>query len=243
MPSATSTLNGNKDEAKNFLQTFERELNAALPRDRAIEAEIRSIITDAKTDTSKRHLRLPEAVLLNHYVLPVLYKELQVQVRLSADDAKRALLNEYHRSTPDISQRSPIRAMRHPFRKVLGASPASVYKEWRSGAKGALTQSCPDFALQAPFPHSIVFEGKYYSSGSLAYAEKQLATNLYQAFFYRGLPRLDATKKHPEWNYDYACLLAFDASRDGTLKQAWRNLGQTMQESFWSGANIYVLIV
>ena len=65
-----------------------------------------------------------------------------------------------------------------------------------------MTQSCPDFSLRDPFPHSILFEGKYFARDSLEFAQRELVTNIYQAFFYRGLPRLAATKRHPEWNYD-----------------------------------------
>jgi hypothetical protein len=107
-----------------------------------------------------------------------------------------------------------------------------------------LTQSCPDFALRKPFAHSIVFEGKYFARGSKEYAARQLVADLYQAFFYRGLPSVEATKRgHPEWDYDYACLLAFDASPAGSLKDAWDSLGSSVKKSFWEGANIFVMII
>jgi hypothetical protein len=71
-----------------------------------------------------------------------------------------------------------------------------------------------------------------------------LVSDIYQAFFYRGLPRVDATKRgHPEWDYDYACLLAYDASPDGTLVAAWEALDSSVRQSFWDGANIYVMIL
>ena len=124
------------------------------------------------------------------------------------------------------------------------SSPSDIYKGWKSPEKGrALTQSCPDFALRDPFPHSILFQGKYFPRGSLVFAQRQLVTDIYQAFFYRGLPRLAATKRHPEWNYDYACLMAYDASRSGTLTSAWTDLHPETRRSFWEGANVYVMIL
>lgn len=159
---------------------------------------------------------------------------------MSEEQALQALLNEYHRTTPDISRQSPIRWERHPFRKVLGASASDIYRGWTNRA---LTQSCPDFSLGDPFPHSILFEGKYFPRGSLEFAQRQLVTDIYQAFFYRGLPRLAATKKHPEWNYDYACLMAYDASPKGTLAAAWTALHLQTRRSFWEGANVYVMIL
>jgi hypothetical protein len=99
-----------------------------------------------------------------------------------------------------------------------------------------LTQSCPDFALRDPFPYSILFEGKYFPRGSPELAQRHLVTDICQPSFYRGLPRLAATKRHPEWNYDYACLMAYDASRAGTLTSAWKALPLETRRSFWEGA-------
>ena len=209
-----------------------------------MESWIRRAVAVAKTDDKQKHLRLPEAAFLNGQALPALFDLLQTHVGLSREQAQQALLNEYHRTTPDMSRQSPIRWERHPFRKILGSSPSDIYRGWKNPEKGgALTQSCPDFALRDPFPHSILFEGKYFPRGSLEFAQRQLVTDIYQAFFYRGLPRLAATKRHPEWNYDYACLMAYDASSAGTLTSAWTDLHPTTRRSFCEGANLYVMIL
>lgn len=145
---------------------------------------------------------------------------------------------------PDISRQSPIRWVRHPFRKVLGSSPAAVYQAWKNPEKGgALTQSCPDFGLRDPFPHSILFEGKYFASGSAEFAQRRLVTDIYEAFFYRGLPSLTGTETRPEWKYDYACLLAYDASPKATFTSAWTGLDPKTRRSFWDGANVYLMIL
>lgn len=234
-----------KDQALEFLKALEKTLNSQLPGPAAMEAWIRGTVAAAKTDAKQKHLRLPEAAFLNGKALPVLFEFLKTYgVGLSTDGAQQALLNEYHRTTPDIARYSPFRWERHPFRKILGAGPTDIYRGWMSEKGHGLAQSCPDFSLRDPFPHSILFEGKYFPRGSLELAQRQLVTDIYQAFFYRGLPRLAATKKHrPEWGYDYACLMAYDASPAGTLTSAWTALDGRTRRSFWEGANLYVMIL
>jgi hypothetical protein len=233
-----------KDQALEFLKELERTLNRKLPGPTDMASWIRCTVTAAKTDDKQKHLRLPEAAFINGQALPVLFDLLQSHGKLSSEQGPQALLNEYHRMMPKISRQSPIRSVRHPFQKIMGADPSEVYRRWTDPDKGgALTQSCPDFCLRDPFPHSIVFEGKYFPRGSLEFAQRQLVADIYQAFFYRGLPRLVATDKHPEWNYDYACLLAYDASVAGTLTSAWTALDPRTRRSFWEGANVYVMIL
>jgi hypothetical protein len=238
-------MNDPKAEVHEFLTGLSRAILQGAPSSSAMATEIRRIVAAAKANEQQRHLRLPESAFLNRFVVPVLHKYLQEQTGLTAIQAREALLNEYHRSMPEVSSRSPIRATRHPFTKILGANPETIYRQWKDPKRNyGLTQSAPDFALQKPFPHSIVFEGKYFSSGKPDFAARQLVTDLYQAFFYRGLPKVNPTKRgHPAWDYDYACLLAFDASPNGTLATAWNTLETKVKNSFWEGANIYVMIL
>ncbi|HUS20191.1 MAG TPA: hypothetical protein VMZ25_11130 [Terriglobales bacterium] len=232
-----------KDQALGFLKELEKTLNSGLPGPTTMESWIRSTVAEAKTNDKKKHLRLPEAAFLNGQALPALFDFL-IHRGLSKEEAKRALLNEYHRTMSDLSSRSPIRWERHPFRKIMSGSPSDIYRGWTNPDKGyGLTRSCPDFSLREPFPHSILFEGKYFPRGSLEFAQRQLVTDIYQTIFYRGLPCLAAAKKHPDWNYDYACLMAYDASTLGTLSSAWRELPQQTRDSFWEGANVYVMIL
>jgi hypothetical protein len=51
------------------------------------------------------------------------------------------------------------------------------------------------------------------------------------------------TKTHPAWDYDYACLLAFDASAEGNFLYAWESLDTSVKKGFWESANIYVMIL
>ena len=234
-----------KDEALAFLRELERTLNDSLPGPAEMESWIRQTVAAAKNDDKQKHLRLPEAAFLNVKVLPVVFEMIQNHNGLSKDQSRLALLNEYHRSMPEISCYSPMRWERHPFKKVVGTA-TDIYRAWADPEKfHGLTRSSPDFSLRDPFPHSILFEGKYFSRRvvSVEYAQRQLVGLVYEAFFYLGLPRLAPTKKHPEWGYDYACLLAYDASPQGTLRSAWTMLHPKVQRGFWEGANVYVMIL
>ena len=239
-------MNSTKDEAHEFLSNFEDCLARQLPTAPAMESWIRHIVRETKGEHARRHLHSPEAAFLNEHVLPRLAATIRADPSCATDaDAKRALLNEYHPSMPQISSHTPARTAKHPFTKLLGASAQEIYVRWADANNASsLVQSCPDFALREPFRHKIVFEGKYFSTGSSQFAQRELVANLYQAFFYRGLPYVPQTAKgRAAWDYDYACLLAYDASPTGTLKHAWDNLPTRVKNGFWAGANIYVMIL
>jgi hypothetical protein len=113
--------------------------------------------------------------------------------------------------------------------------------QWTREQGSTLVQACPDFAFREPFPFKIVFEGKYFESGATVRAQTELVVNIYQAFFYRGLPYIPPRKSSPSWDYDFACLLASDASDNGSLKRAWDVLRNEVKRGFWDGANVYVI--
>lgn len=234
-----------KDDAFAFLTSVEAELNDVLKPTVETEAEIRTLNSASRTDNRRRHLRQPEAAFLNGYVIPALVRRMKAE-GLSDAQILEALLNEYYRNMLDISCMTPARTVKHPFSKVQSATATSIYESWLSAKnESALVQSCPDFALRSPFPHKIVFEGKYFGSGSQKHANAQLVKDIYQAFFYRGLPFVEARDKpaRPAWDYDYACLVGFDASQEGTLKKAWLALPSRVRKAFWDGANIFVMIL
>lgn len=106
-----------------------------------------------------------------------------------------------------------------------------------------LTQACPDFAICSPFPYHIIFEAKYFKGRSAVTAKRELVADAYQAFFYRALPTDKTKDKRPDWDYDYACLLAYDASPNGVLKDAWCQIDSQVKRGFWEGANVYIMIV
>jgi hypothetical protein len=237
---------GTKEEALDYLRSLKKELRSSIaPKGAAMNGEIRKIVAEAKSRSDQKHLRLPEAAFLNAHVVPTLLSHLQRFANLDASQAIEAFRNEYHATMPGTSMGSASHPLKHPFSKIAATNPGVMYKNWHSPKKGdGLTKSFPDFALRDPFPHRILFEGKLFAKGAELAAERELATDLYQTFFYLGLPRVKATKKgQADWNYDYGCLLAFDASKDGTLLGAWNALKPSIRKSFWDNANIYVMIL
>lgn len=70
-----------------------------------------------------------------------------------------------------------------------------------------------------------------------------MVTGIYQAFFYRGLPRIDEKPPRPSWDYDYGCLLICDVSQKGEVGLAWKGLPRVVKNACWDGASIYVMVV
>jgi hypothetical protein len=60
---------------------------------------------------------------------------------------------------------------------------------------------------------------------------------------YLGLPRIPADKKRPAWDYDFACILACDATEHGTLLSAWDGIHDKVREALWEGTNTFVMIL
>jgi hypothetical protein len=234
-----------KELARSFLETLEASLGQQLPGPTAVSSWVRSTVAAAKSDETKAHLRTPEPAFLHGRVVPVLFSTLQSGPwALNPEQAREALLNEYFREMPEFCTRSPSRSTLHPFDKAMGASAVQVYRRWAGrGKRRALTQACPDFAVTTPFKAPTVFEGKYFSGGSRDRARRELVVNIYQAFYYRSLPQLPEGGDGRRWDYDYACMLAFDASQDGTLKAAWEDLDVKVRRSFWNDANVYVMVL
>jgi hypothetical protein len=163
---------------------------------------------------------------------------------MDKEKARQALLSESYKQLSDISSGTPARGVAHPFSKLLGANPQQVINQWKDETHGSpVIQSCPDMALRSPFPHKVVFEGKYLKQGGIQAAETNLAKDIYQAFFYLGLSYLPETKTHSAWDYEYAYLLAYDATGEGNLLKAWDGFDSRVKKGCWEGANIYVMIL
>jgi hypothetical protein len=232
-----------KSEAFTFLQHFQHTLHRELPALPSLRSRVREIATSAMRSDITPHMRSPETAFLNTYVIPQLFIELQSRYDLTDEETRIALLSENFRHMPKLCSASPARKIRHPFDKTFSPNPSQVMAHWRSGKSNSLRQSCPDFALRSPCPFSVVFEGKYFEDGSIEKAESELVKSIYQAFFYRALPKVEGTQVRPPWDYEFSCLLACDASPEGTLKRTWDSLDPVVQAGFWEGANVYVMIL
>jgi hypothetical protein len=240
-------MKNGRDGAHDFLDGLAKALDAATDgfQGPAMERHIRTLMREAEANGTKALMTGPEATFLNTFAVPVLFEELRAYADLSNEQARIALLNESASSMPKFSTHSPLRTAKTPFSKRMGISADAIYRTWKSEEKDhGLERAAPDIALRSPFPHRIVFEGKYIARGSSECAERELVRDIYQAFFYRGLPPVPETKRgRAEWNYDYACLLVFDATPKRAFRNAWLNLDVSVRSSFWDGANVYVMIL
>jgi hypothetical protein len=204
-----------------------------------MNGNIAKIVSASKNDSTQKHKRYPEETFLNEFVIPAL-SDLLATYDI---DVRNALLVEGYAKRQALSSGTPMRSESHPFSKFVGASAKQVIEKWKVNNSSPFTQSCPDFATRSPFLYNIVFEGKYFMRGSSNFAERELVNNIYQAFFYRALPYVPPKKSGIPWDYDFSCLLAYDASRDGTLLSAWSGLPARVRHGFWDGANVYVMIL
>jgi len=228
-------------DAYRFFRALEQYLNEALPGPGEVATRISEIVRTSKASRTDLHKSFSEGALLNHYLLPAIHHFVSQLDGMDPDRARESLLSESYRAMPAYASGTPARVSRHPFEKVIGASAQSVVRRWKS--VNPTVKSCPDLALRTPCPYRTVFEGKYFSRGGLTAAETALATNIYQAFFYRGLGKIPETPHRPAWNYEYACVLAYDATPDGSMLQAWDGLRRKIGKGCWEGAGIYVMML
>jgi hypothetical protein len=223
---------------------LEKVLNDRLLAPDAMRKEVREIVKQAKENDTWKHKRQPEDAFLYHFAFPIIFEHMQTVDGIDQQCAKQTLLSEYYRNMKEWCSGTPARKQRHPFNKVIGARPAEIMAQWKGEFPGAsLKQSCPDFAFREPFSFKTVFEGKYFEKGGHSKAETELVNSIYQAFFYRALPFIPGTAKMPAWDYEFSCLFVYDASPDGTLQAAWKNLRKEVRSGFWEGANVYVMIL
>ena len=235
-----------KSSAKEFLRRLATFLNENIPPRTATRKILDDVVRAAKASGDKRqsHMAFPEGAFLNTYAVPLIQQYLTNSVGLSGDAARQALLSESYRSQRGIASGSPASKNKHPFTKSIGEDLQSIIgRWWNQDGEPVASQSCPDLALRSPCPHKTVFEGKYFREGSRAAAKPSLVRDIYQCFFYLGLPRVSADRRHAAWDYDYASLLAFDASADGVLISAWQEISEKLGASLWDGANIFVMVL
>ena len=232
----------NRDQARQFLEDVRTRLEVRLYESEASEGtsiakQIEQIRIAARQDAQRKHLKAPEAAFLNTWAVQALRDQLLAQ-GLSTAEAKAALLAESHAAFPEIVGGPAARPMAFPFTKAMNAKSRDIYDRWagRKGSQTPFPTTWPDLAIRQP--HRIVFEGKYFESGSLEFAERQLVSAIHEAVFYLGVPAVNARGR--EWGYDFACLVAFDASEDGALLSAWSYL--QAEVAFWESANLFVIV-
>jgi len=188
-----------------------------------------------------------ELLFTDEFVLPAVSEYLGKALGLSPTDehVRRAFLAESKLAKKqELTSNSPRSANKYLFTKVFGTNSKSVVKSWwKDSKKGQTCQSCPDWAFRSPCPH-VIFEGKFFRKGGIDAARGELVGGIYQCFYYLSHPKFPETETHPAWDYKYACLFAYDASRERSLVKAWETLSKEVREACWGGAsNIFVMVL
>jgi len=227
-----------KERVTRLLEQYEEQLRARLATPEALtdlDAAAR------KAASGKKNVSAENAVV-GKLLVPTLFSIIEADLE-HTEQARGVLHSEAvePRKAQQASSLTCARASKHPFGKVLSESAATIAALWSAKGSTGLAPACPDFALGPPY--RVVFEAKYFRSGTPRAAAIALVDGLYQAFFYRALPAAPAKypKKQAPWDYEYACFVAVD--RGGEMEAAWKAMRKEVRDSFWESANIYPIIV
>lgn len=231
-------LEENKKTAFDFLKRLQIRLSDELPTGGELSKQVR----ENQRNSSKK-FNQPENAFIYGDVLPILHSLILEAVNGNIEAARQSLLSESWKAVSKISSGSPKRLIPYPFKKALGSNAKDIVKLWQSPS-GVVSSLWPDFATRPPLPYKIVFEGKY-SDGNVSESKAMeiLASNIYQGFFYRGLPETKGEGDNGDYHYDYACVLIGDGTPNRILTKVWDSLDPKVKSSFWDGANIFVLII
>jgi hypothetical protein len=227
-----------REQALRFLEGLKRHLDEKLRADGTIREWLTEISMPGK-DVGFENL------FVEKYILRAIPEYLQREPGLTQDQARLAYLTEADSLKKErISSGSPASKNRHLFKKVFGITPKSVVSLWwDEKQKFPMAQSCPDWAFREPCPHKVVFEAKLFRRGGIEAAKTELVKAIYQCMFYRGQPPVPRTKMHTEWDYEFACLFAYDASQEQALVKAWESVRKEVKAGCWDSANIFVMVL
>jgi hypothetical protein len=236
-----SDVEGDRKAAGKFLDGLKEHLN-----NRISLPEVRQWIQNEEESRPTGKDVQYELLFTDTFVLPAIHEYLEKALALPAADRCTAFLAESGLAkTRGWTSNSPRSANKYLFTKVLGADSKSVVESWwKESEKGQTCQSCPDWAFRSPCPHTVVFEGKFFRKGSVDAARRELVSGIYQCFYYLAHPTFPPTETHPAWDYEYACLFAYDASRERSLVKAWETLNKKVKDACSGGAsNIFVIVL
>jgi hypothetical protein len=232
-----------KEGAFRFLVGLSEFLNEHLPGPDNIRAEVnRRWNKPAHERTCEDKLACKENLFLYHFALPLIFEYVRNSTGMNKGEIVRSMRGEYHAKFPQLLSSNARRSQGHPFGKSHTKNPADIMAKWRAQQVNPLNQAYPDLCITAPFPYSIVFDAKFCDAGNATSAERALVSGVYEAVFYRGLPRSLSRPPSPSaWDYEYGCLLAYDASPGSYLRRAWDSVAS--KSLFWEDANVFVMIL
>ena len=230
-----------KEEARRFLVRTQEELTAALPD----KFGLRKIVWEAVSpqQDSLPHCSDSKTAFLHAFFIPRFFDLMQTIGHSTESEVRQSLLCGGYENVPKYSSGTPVRTEGHPFTKLVNTIAADIVRKWMTDDLNSLAAACPDFALRPPFPFKVVFSMKYFEQGNVDRARRDLVTSIHEAFFYRALPYVPPKESPPAWDYDFACLVACDASYDGTLSAALNSFAEPVRRGLWDGGNVYVMLL
>jgi hypothetical protein len=226
-----------KEQAYTFLKGLHNTLDAILPGPVGMRERMEALVIENKNPSKIR-----ENIFL-YNVLPLINNYMQKVPGIGPDEARASMLCEYHKKVPALASENAFRRVGHAFSKNRKLGTDLIMEKWTSPDPCLpMNQAYPDFGFRKPFPYQIVFDAKYFNEPSVDAARKVLVEGAYEVMFYRGLPVTPPSSDgDPGWDYDFGCLLAYDASDFGVLAQSWASVNA--KECFWGGANVYIMII
>jgi hypothetical protein len=226
--------NVNREAAWNSLKELEQHLGKNIN-----PSAVRQFVNEAKGSNY-------EFDFVNRFMLPSVSEYLRQS--LTPEEAVEALLAESKdaKTKKRLTSGTPAGAKVHPFTKVLGVSAKGLVEMWWGTGKNKsnpLSRSCPDWAFRPPCKHKVVFECKLFRKGGMDAAKSELVRSIYQCFHYLGQPKVAPSDTHAAWDYDYACLVAYDASGSRSLVEAWKCVDPKVEKACWNASNIFVMVL
>jgi len=210
---------------------FEYIKNSLL--NRPVLRELEQIIADKRSHAGTRQ----EEVFTREFLCPSLacyfYVDHRSFLNLTDSEIASGLGTEGYKNAEGFGF-TPARKERHLFTKADIVKP-QIPRSWVADAtKSYRNQACPDFAIRDPLPLSILGEVKFFRSGNLETALKELYNAARQAVFYLGAFRGE---------YKQAVVVVADASDGHVFVEGVRQMNPDILERFGEETSIFLSII
>jgi hypothetical protein len=229
-----------KQDAKEFLQRLQEHLRQALPAWQEIATAVGLSSDGGEVPAEAKRINFPEVAFLQQFIVKNIYGFLIGHMGLAPSEAKRALMAEGAEHLAEASG-TPYSRDKYPFQKSIVHALEDAQVEWWEPS-GGTRNACPDIALRHPCLYRVVIEGKLFRGKGVAAARRALVEGIFETSFYRGLPTLLRGKDDAADSYEYGCFLAYDASPDGQMWNAWNEINEQVRASIWNTLSTHVMV-
>jgi hypothetical protein len=225
-----------KQGAYRFLESVSDRLNNAAPAPSAIRDYVNFVWDkSAEEKLERERVACKENLAFYNFAAAHIFELGKVTAKLDDDEMRQAFHCEYYKKFPEFSGGNSFRRNGHLFSKNRDDDASKIMERWSKAGTLPPNQAYPEAGLSSPFPFKIVFEAKLFTDESSGAAQKALVNGAYETAFYRGLPPSDG------WDYDFGCLIAFDASDGAHLNHVWNSVAH--KHLFWDDASVFIMIV